>query len=137
MAKILYAAGCVGVVTDGGVSDVNGLLGTPFAAYCSGTTVHHCALRIRSVDRPVDIGGITVSPGDVIHANAEGVIKIPKGCLATLAGRARQMRAFEHELHCAWRRTDLEIKDKTKRMNELLRQYGFSTIAVDGPERMP
>jgi 4-hydroxy-4-methyl-2-oxoglutarate aldolase len=137
MAKILHAAGCVGVVTDGGVRDVNGLLSTPFAAYCTGKTVHHCALRIRSVDRPVEIGGITVSPGDVIHANTEGVIKIPNGCLPTLAARARQMRAFEHELHCAWRRTDLEIKDKSRRMNELLRQYGFGTTTVDGSERLP
>jgi 4-hydroxy-4-methyl-2-oxoglutarate aldolase len=138
MAKILYAAGCIGVVTDGGVRDVNGLLSTPFAAYCGGKTVHHCALRIRSVSRPVEIGGITVSPGDVIHANAEGVIKIPKGCLATLAARARQMRAFEHELHCAWRRTDSEIKEKARRMNELLVQYGFATsTSVDDSDRMP
>lgn len=138
MAKILYAAGCIGVVTDGGVRDVNGLLSTPFAAYCTGKTIHHCALRVRSVGRPVEIGGITVSPGDVIHANAEGVITIPKGCLETLSERARQMRAFEHELHCAWRRTDFDIKDKTRRMNELLRRYGFATsTSVDGSERMP
>lgn len=126
MAKILYSTGCIGLVTDGGVRDVNGLLSTPFAAYCRGKTIHHCALRVRSVNQPVEVGGITVSPGDVIHANTEGVIKIPQACLGTLAAKARQMRAFEHELHCAWRRTDLSVKEKTQRMNELLARYEFA-----------
>ena len=125
MAKLLYASGCVGVVTDGGVRDVSGLLTTPFAAYCKGTTIHHAALRVRRINEPVAIGGITVSPGEIIHANAEGVIKIPKACLDALPAKARTLRAFEHELHCAWRRTELSVKDKTTLMNELLQRYGL------------
>jgi regulator of RNase E activity RraA len=108
MAKGLFAAGCVGVVTDGGVRDVNGLLTIPFAAYCKGTTIHHCSLRFRGLGQPVEIGGITIRRGDVLHANAEGVIKIPHSCLELLARKATQMRAFEHEAHCILRRTDTD-----------------------------
>jgi regulator of RNase E activity RraA len=125
MAKTLHAVGCGGVVTDGRVRDVEGLLSTPFAAYCRGKTIHHCAVRVRSTDRPVEVGGIVVRPGDVIHANAEGVIKIPAGCLDALSGAAARMRAFEHEVHAAWRRTDLTVSDKRARVAELLASYGF------------
>jgi len=126
MGKSLFAAGCQGVITDGGVRDVVGLLSIPFAAYCAGTTIHHCALRVRSCGEPIAIGGITVHPGDVVHANAEGVIRISGACLETLAGRAVQMRAFEHAPHWLLRRTDLNSTEKRQAVGQLLATHGFS-----------
>lgn len=126
MAKTLYAAGCVGLVTDGGVRDVDGLLNTTFAAYCRGKTIHHCALRFRAMNQPVEVGGITIRPGDIIHANAEGVIKIPNNCLPTLTAKAIQMCAFEHEMHVMWRRTNLTLTEKRHLVPKLLAKHGFS-----------
>ena len=125
MAKTLYASGCVGLVTDGGVRDVDGLLSTTLAAYCRGKTIHHCALRFRAMNQPVEVGGITIRPGDVLHANAEGVIKIPHNCLPTLAAKAVQMRTFENEMHVNWRRTDLTPAEKRHLVPELLAKHGF------------
>jgi len=126
MAKLLRTSGCVGLVTDGGVRDVPGLLATPLATYCRGTVIHHCALRIRATDKPVEIGGITVNPGDLIHANAEGVIKIPQGCLDKLPEKASAMRQLEHEVHRIWRRTDVSIPDKRKIAGEIFAKFGFT-----------
>lgn len=126
MAKTLVAAGCVGVVTDGGVRDVSGLLATSFAAYCKGTTIHHCALRFRKAGEPVEVGGVTIHNGDVIHANAEGVIRIPESCLSALPGKAIEMLAFENEAHCVLRRTDIRPPEKRQRVVELLEKHGFT-----------
>jgi 4-hydroxy-4-methyl-2-oxoglutarate aldolase len=126
MAKSLYSVGCVGAVTDGGVRDIPGLLTVPFAVYSRGVTIHHTALRFRRMNEPIEIGGIVVRAGDVIHANAEGVIKIPPSCLEVLPAKAILMRAFEHEVHLALRRTDLTFAEKRARTAEALAKYGFA-----------
>jgi regulator of RNase E activity RraA len=125
MAKELYSLGCVGAVTDGGVRDVNGLLTTPFAVYSRGKTIHHCALRFPQINRPIEVGGITIETGDIIHANAEGVIKIPKACLKDLGSKATDMYAFERDAHQVIRRTGPTLASKTSQIQEFLTKRGF------------
>lgn len=126
MAKTLHASGCVGIVTDAGVRDVDGLLSVPFAAYCKGTVIHHTPLRVTSINRPVNVGGIIVNPGDLIHANAEGVIKIPTACAESLPEAAIRFRAFEYDVHLVVRRTDLTPKEKQQEVKRLIDRYGFA-----------
>lgn len=125
MAKTLYAAGCRGLVTDGGVRDVAGILTVPFAAYANGRTIHHGPLRFRAANQPVEIGGITVKPGDVIHADGGGVIVIPETCLDILPTQAIRMRAFECEVHQLLRRTDLPVAAKRQGVQNILSSYHF------------
>lgn len=125
MAKTLYSVGCIGLVTDGRVRDVPGLLTTPFAAYARGTVAHHEALRFRSPGVPVEIGGVEIRSGDVIHASAEGVIRLPATSLDRLAGCAVKMRAFEHHAHMALRRSDLSLTEKRQLVRRLLTEHGF------------
>lgn len=132
MAKTLFSVGCVGLVSDSRVRDVAGLISTPFAAYCRGRAVHHGPLRFRSTDRPVEIGGVMIRPGDVIHANTDGVIRIPPASLDQLAAKAVTNRAFEHEAHMFLRRTDKSPAEKRAHVQELVRKYGF-TDCVSGP----
>jgi len=126
MAKMLFSLGCVALVTDGGVRDVAGMLTVPFAAYCRGVTIHHCALRWTRIQAPVEVGGITVNPGDVIHANAEGVIKLPAAALERLPERAAAMRAFEHRTPCLWPQPGISIEAKRQGVLAYLAEYGFS-----------
>lgn len=126
MAKTLYAAGCVGVVTDGGVRDVNGLMTVPFAAYCRRKTIHHCHLRFRAAGEPVEVGGITIRTGDVIHADSGGVIRVPHTCVEELPSRAIQMLAFERDAHLLLRCDKTPPSTKRQRIQELLATYGFA-----------
>ena len=129
MAKALYAAGCVGLVTNGGVRDVPGMLSTSFAAYGTGVTIHHCTLRVRRLGAPTELGGITVKSGEIIHAGAEGVIKIPAESVDLLLQRAPQYRAFEHEAHQLMRRTNLSAAEKRKQLGKLIETFGFKDCA--------
>ena len=126
MAKSLFSAGCLGVITDGYCRDIAGCQSVPFAVYCRGTIAHHAPLRIPEVDSPVEVGGLQVESLNIIHADREGVIKIPPDDVATLIKRAPQMRAFEHDVHAMLRRTDLRPREKYEHVAEFLQHYGFS-----------
>lgn len=126
MAKTLFSVGCVGLVSDSRVRDVAGLITTPFAAYCRGRAVHHGAMRFRATNRPVEVGGVIISPGDIVHASADGVIRIPSGCVEHLPAHAVRNRAFEHEAHMFLRRTDRSPAEKRLHVQQLVAKYGFS-----------
>jgi 4-hydroxy-4-methyl-2-oxoglutarate aldolase len=126
MAKTLFSCGCIGVVTDGGVRDVAGMRSVPFAVYSNGITIHHAALRVLSTGKPVEVGGLTVNQGDILHGNSEGVIRIPHACLESLPERARAMHSFEREAHEALRDPTVPLANKKRRVGELLAAYGFA-----------
>lgn len=125
MGKLLRASGCVGAVTNGGARDLGGLRSIGFAVYGGGVTIHHCRIRVRRIGVPVDIGGITISPGDIIHANAEGVIRIPDRAVTKLLEQAPAYRAFEHEAHQLFRRTDINAARKRELFKGVNCKYGF------------
>ena len=126
MAKTLFSVGCVGLVSDSRVRDIAGIMTTLFAVYCRGRAVHHEALRFRFINRPVEVGGITITPGEVIHADQNGVIRIPPDCIHDLAGYAIKNRAFEHEAHMFLRRTDKSPAEKRAHVQALVQKYGFN-----------
>ena len=126
MAKTLHSVGCVGLVSDSRVRDVAGLISTPFAAYCRGTIAHHAPLRFRSINKPVEIGGVLIQPGDGLRADINGVIRIPPDCIAALPDLAIKNRAFEHEAHMFLRRTDKTPAEKRAHVQALVQQYGFN-----------
>jgi 4-hydroxy-4-methyl-2-oxoglutarate aldolase len=135
VAKILQSVGCVGMVTNGGVRDVAGLLKVPFAAYARGRTVHYCAWRFSRPNVAVEIGGVTVNPGDVIHADGDGVLKIPSGALEKLPERLAAMLAFEHRAHGVFRDAGVPIDERRRRVSALLSEYGFSAPGWTKPRR--
>jgi regulator of RNase E activity RraA/2-keto-4-pentenoate hydratase/2-oxohepta-3-ene-1,7-dioic acid hydratase in catechol pathway len=73
------ARGAAGVVTDGGVRDADAVAAVGIPVYSAGA--HPAVLGRRHVPWDVDLtiacGGTTVSPGDVIVGDADGVIVIP------------------------------------------------------------
>lgn len=125
MAKLLHAAGCIGAVSNGRARDIAGLHTTPFAFYGRGLVIHHCHMVIREIDIPVEVGGLTIQPDDLIHASSEGVIRIPRRSLERLVQMAPAMRAFEHEAHMVFRRTDLPVAEKRGLVNDCLQKHGF------------
>ena len=58
----------------------------------------HAYVHVVDVGKPVRIGGLTVRPGDLIHADRHGVVTIPHEIAAEVAARAREVEAGERTM---------------------------------------
>jgi regulator of RNase E activity RraA len=55
-------------------------------------------VRVESAGQPVTVGGLRVSPGDLIHADQHGVLLIPREIAGELAAAAERVIATEQSL---------------------------------------
>ncbi|GER66774.1 diguanylate cyclase [Weizmannia acidilactici] len=76
MAKTL---GIQGVVVDGVIRDIKGVLALDFPVFAKGTTVAAGGKAGNGkVNVPISCGGVPVRPGDIIVGDADGVVVVPR-----------------------------------------------------------
>jgi len=90
MCTTYQAFGAVGLITSGAARDVDQVRKIGFAAFSNGAICSHGYSHIVDLHRAVRVGGITVHPGDLIHADANGVTTIPMEIAADLADVAAE-----------------------------------------------
>ena len=77
IASLSSRLGAVGIVTDGGVRDLDGVRPLGFHIFAAGLVVAHGTFNIMDVGIPVELSGVRVQTGDLIHGDASGVTTIP------------------------------------------------------------
>ena len=90
-------SGSVGAVVDGAVRDVAQTTAMKFPVFARGTSVYDANHRQRviDIDVPVEIDGVRFGPGDLVFADLDGVVVVP--------------REVEKEaIHCAWNKIHAE-----------------------------
>ena len=81
--------GIVGVVIDGPVRDVDATAALGFAVFATGTCPVGPTKTGGTVGDTIAIGGIRVSPGDWIVADADGVVVLPVDDAPSIVDRAQ------------------------------------------------
>ena len=82
--------GCVGAIVDGAVRDVAKMRAMQFPVFARGTCVYDSLHRQRvvDVDVPVELDGVRFSPGDLVIADVDGVVVVPREIEAEAVRRA-------------------------------------------------
>ena len=79
MAYLRYDRKIAGIVLDGPIRDIDEIGKWDFPVYCTGTTPGGPYKEgPGEVNVPVSCGGVSVNPGDIILADPDGVIVIPR-----------------------------------------------------------
>jgi len=93
----LHVRGCAGVVTDGGLRDVEEIGGLAMPAYCAGPSAPTTLTRHHAVDMqlPIGCGEVAVFPGDVLVGDGDGVIVVPQEIADEVAAEAAEQESLE------------------------------------------
>lgn len=98
MATTMKRLGAVGILTDGGLRDVQQIraLGG-FQLFCPGLVVSHGNPVCVSVGDAVTISGLPIRTGDLLHGDANGVVLVPGACLPDVVPAAQRILTQEAE----------------------------------------
>ena len=91
--------GCRGAIVDGGVRDTNKVLEQDFPVFCKYRTSSGMLGRFRMIgyQMPVMIGNVHIYPGDIVCADIDGCIVVPRKIAYEVLVRAEQI--LENEIH--------------------------------------
>jgi len=118
MGTAMAARGYAGAVIDGGVRDVAYLRKIGFPVYATGivpsTSVHH--YRFAGSEIEVTCDGVAVSPGDIVAADTDGVVVVPRARAPEVLALAQQMDFKEHSMYA--------VIEQMKSILEAVKKFG-------------
>jgi len=98
MATIFTRLGAIGLVSDCGVRDLTAVRKIGFHYFARGAVASHATNRIVRTGVPVEITGVTIRPGDMLHADENGLITVPESGREKLHDLVDQILAKEQKL---------------------------------------
>lgn len=109
-ANILLALGCIGIVTNGAVRDLPDIQPTEFQMFAGNVSVSHAYAHVFDFGGKVEVGGLRVQPGDLIHGDCHGVQTIPLEIADRVPAAAREIRQRRQQLIGLRRSADFTLE---------------------------
>jgi len=118
MGTAMQARDFSGAIIDGAVRDTAYLKKIGFPVYATGITpatlVGH--YRCAGTQVPVTIDGVAIHPGDIVTADNDGVVIVPRAHAVEVLLLAQQMDFKEHSMY--------PVIDKLKSIEEAVKEFG-------------
>lgn len=118
MGTAMAARDFAGAVIDGAVRDTAYLKKIGFPVYATGvapsTLVGH--YRCAGTNIPVVIDGVSIRAGDIIAADHDGVVVVPRDRAVEILNLAQQLDFKEHSMY--------PLIEKTKSIGDAVKQFG-------------
>jgi regulator of RNase E activity RraA len=97
MVTAMQAVGCAGLVSNGPSRDIDEIRSAKFQYMLSGVTAGHGSMAVQAINVPVTIGGMDVSPGEIVHMDVNGACKFPSDRLEAVLTNVETLIKEEEE----------------------------------------
>jgi regulator of RNase E activity RraA len=101
MTKLSRARGARGAVIDGGIRDTRDILSQGFPIWyryrTSNGSLSRC--KISAYQVPIVVGNVLVRPGDLLFADIDGALVVPRKIVLPVLERAEAIMRNENEFH--------------------------------------
>jgi len=97
-AAILQALGSVGAITNGAVRDLPSVERLGFRLFSSSVAVSHSYMHVVEVGGPVEVGGLRIAPGDLLHGDQHGIVQVPAEIADKIPATAARIGEREREI---------------------------------------
>ena len=125
IAYLRFTKKVAGIVIDGPIRDIDEVGRWDFPVYCTGTTPGGPYKEgPGEINVPISCGGIMVYPGDIILADPDGVIAIPRRDAAQILEDAKKFQAVDEQQLLAARNGNA----KRDWVEESLKEKGYEII---------
>ncbi len=96
MCTMYKTAGAAGLITSGAARDLDQVRAIGFPAFSNGVICAHGYCHLISLNIPIHVGGMAIYPGDLIHADCNGVTTIPHEIASQVADISADFVAAEN-----------------------------------------
>ena len=128
-ANIHLALGCVGVVLEGAVRDLDPMRALGYPCFAREVVVGHAYAHLIDFGHAVEVGDVVVHPGDLIYADQHGVMIVPYEAAPRLAETCRRILNSEKRLIAVCKdRENFSVERLTKAFEQFAQEY-----PVEGP----
>ena len=116
MMTMFKMCGVTGVLSDGPSRDLDEVRSLGMQYMLTGVTAGHGDFELQAINVPVEICGMIVAPGDIVHMDENGAVKFPAEYLTTVAERT--------EIFCRNEMKNQALMQETTDPEELVRLLG-------------
>lgn len=96
--NILKALGCVGAVTNGTARELPGIEASGFQVFAKRVAISRAYIHVVEFGVPVEVGNLTIHPGDLIHGDRHGILTVPPDLVSRLPAAAAAIREKKQRL---------------------------------------
>jgi len=123
-ANIGMALKCIGYLTNGAVRDLPAVKALGFHLFSGSLSVSHAYAHLIEFGEPVEIGGLKIAPGDLLHGDRHGVQTIPLEVVSEIPREAERVLRLESELIQFCKSPQFSLKGLSDRLKQ---------VSKDGP----